>query len=222
MPSIAPPAVSALLALQALQRLHVGPIDLALAAGECVSVMGASGAGKSVLLRAVADLDPHQGEAWLGGVACSAMAAPHWRRQVTYVAAESGWWADTVAAHFAPDADLPALLPRVGLAPSLAQAAVARCSTGERQRLALLRALQPGNRVLLLDEPTSGLDEDSRALVEQLLRQRLADGAGLLLVTHDAAQARRMAHRRYELVDGQLRPAPDGTRAGSPRSEAIA
>ena len=205
----------ALLRLEGLRRLHVGPVDLALAAGECVSVMGASGAGKSVLLRAIADLDPHEGSAFLDGTACSVLPAPQWRRRVTYVAAESGWWADTVAAHFAPGVDLNALLPRVGLAPALAQAAVARCSTGERQRLALLRALQPDNRVLLLDEPTSGLDEEARALVETLLRERLAQGGGLLLVTHDAAQARRLAHRRFELVDGALRPAADRANASS-------
>lgn len=214
-------AAPALLQIKALKRLQVGPVDLTLAAGECVSIMGASGAGKSVLLRAVADLDPHQGQAWLGGSACSAMPAPQWRRQVTYVAAESAWWADTVAAHFAPNADLPALLPRIGLAPSLAQAAVARCSSGERQRLALLRAMQPGNRVLLLDEPTSSLDAASRALVEQLLRQYLADGGAMLLVTHDAAQAQRLAHRHCVLQGGALRPALDGLHAGAGRSGAL-
>ena len=206
LPESAPSSVP-LLALKALQRLHVGPVSLALAAGECVSIMGASGAGKSVLLRAIADLDPHQGDAWLAGAACSAMPAPQWRRQVTYVAAESGWWADTVAAHFAPGVDLNALLPTLGLDASLAQAAVARCSTGERQRLALLRALQPGNRVWLLDEPTSGLDDGARTLVDQLLHQRLAGGAALLLVTHDAAQAQRLAHRHFDLAGGQLQPA---------------
>jgi ABC-type nitrate/sulfonate/bicarbonate transport system ATPase subunit len=58
-----------------LRRLHVGPIDFALGPGECVSIGGKSGAGKSVLLRLVADLDPHEGDALLDGAACSAMAA---------------------------------------------------------------------------------------------------------------------------------------------------
>ncbi|MDO5626200.1 MAG: ATP-binding cassette domain-containing protein [Pseudomonadota bacterium] len=193
-----------MLELRALHRLHLGPIDLRIGAGECVSVMGASGAGKSVLLRMVADLDPHAGDALLDGRACSAMPAPEWRRQVTYVPAESGWWAETVAEHFAPGVDLAALLPRLGLAADLAQAPVMRCSTGERQRLALLRALQPGNRVLLLDEPTSGLDAQARAQVEALLCERLHAGGALLLVTHDAAQAQRMADRRLVMQQGQL------------------
>lgn len=67
--ALATAAAAPLLALKGLQRLHVGPVSLSLAAGECVSLMGASGAGKSVLLRAVADLDPHGGDAWLAGVA---------------------------------------------------------------------------------------------------------------------------------------------------------
>lgn len=201
---------AALLRLRGLQRLHVGPVDLQLEAGECVAVTGASGAGKSVLLRMVADLDPHAGEAWLDGQACSAMPAPQWRRRVTYVPAEAGWWADSVAEHFAPGVDLAALLPLLGLDPALRHAAVARCSTGERQRLALLRALQPDNRVLLLDEPSSGLDEAACALVEQLLRRRLAAGSAIVLVTHAAAQARRMARRRFVLAGGRLHaPAPE-------------
>jgi ABC-type lipoprotein export system ATPase subunit len=82
---------------------------------------------------------------------------------------------------------------------------VARLSTGERQRLALLRALGPENRVLLLDEPTSGLDSDSTELVEALLRRRMANGTAILLVTHDPKQAQRMASHHYELEDGRLR-----------------
>jgi putative ABC transport system ATP-binding protein len=53
-----------------LRRLHLGPIDFALRVGECVSIAGKSGAGKSVFLRMVADLDPHEGDALLDGAAC--------------------------------------------------------------------------------------------------------------------------------------------------------
>ncbi|MGA2128681.1 MAG: ATP-binding cassette domain-containing protein [Xanthobacteraceae bacterium] len=110
-----------------------------------------------------------------------------------------------MAAHFAPDIDLAALLPRVGIAPDAATWPVARLSTGERQRLAVLRALLPANRVLLLDEPTSGLDPGSSGLVEALLRERLAAGAAILLVTDDAEQAARMASRHLEVRARELR-----------------
>jgi ABC-type multidrug transport system ATPase subunit len=103
----------------------------------------------------IADLDPHGGDAFLDGKACS-------------------------------------------------QWPVARLSTGERQRLALLRALSPKNRVLLLDDPTSGLDVASVALVEALLREQLARGTAILLVPHDPEQAARMAPRHLELRNGGI------------------
>jgi ABC-type iron transport system FetAB ATPase subunit len=193
-----------MLEARALRRLHLGPVDFSLRPGECVSVAGKSGAGKSVLLRAVADLDPHDGDCVLDGQASANMPAPGWRRMVTYVAAESGWWDERVSAHFSPGTDVAALLPAVGIPADAWSWPVARLSTGERQRLALLRALAPANRVLLLDEPTSALDTESTALVEVLLRARLTAGTAILLVTHDPDQARRMASRHLEVRDGKL------------------
>jgi ABC-type iron transport system FetAB ATPase subunit len=193
-----------MLETQQLQRLHVGPIDLQVDAGTCVSIEGRSGSGKSVLLRMMADLDPHEGDVLLDNEACSRMPAPQWRRRVSYVAAAAGWWNDRVGPHFRDAAALGDLLPRVGLARDAGEWEVARLSTGERQRLALLRAMTPENRVLLLDEPTSGLDAESTWMVEVLLKERVAQGTTLLLVTHDPQQAVRLAQRRYQLVDGQL------------------
>lgn len=200
-----------MLELRALQRLHIGPIDFAVEAGECISVSGRSGSGKSVLLRAIADLDPHEGNIWLEGRSCSSMPAPKWRRQVTYVAAESGWWHDTVAPHFPAQTDFSTLFPRVGIEPSHADMPVHRLSTGERQRLALLRALCLESKVLLLDEPTSSLDPESVETVEALLRERLSVGTAIILVTHDAGQAARMGTRHVRLHEGRLIPtSPDG------------
>jgi ABC-type multidrug transport system ATPase subunit len=188
----------------ALRRLHLGPIDFTLQPGECVSVAGKSGAGKSMLLRIIADLDPHEGDTLLDGAACSGMPAPQWRRMVTYVAAESGWWDERVEAHFLPGTDFSALFPSVGIPEEARAWPVARLSTGERQRLALLRALTPQNRVLLLDEPTSGLDAENTGRVEKLLRSRLSAGTAILLVTHNPEQAARMATRHLRVHDGQL------------------
>ena len=188
----------------ALHRLNVGPIDLVLEPGACVSISGKSGSGKSVLLRMLADLDLHDGDVFLDGEACSGIPAPIWRRKVTYVAAESGWWDERVAAHFSVDTDFATLLPSLGIPVEASSWPVSRLSTGERQRLALLRALRPENRVLLLDEPTSGLDAGSVGLVEALLKERLARGIAILLVTHDLEQAARMASRHLELRDGRI------------------
>lgn len=194
-----------MLELSGLHRLHVGPVDLRVEAGECISIQGRSGSGKSVLLRMIADLDPHRGHATLDGQRCSAMRAPDWRRCVTYVAADSGWWAESVGEHFPHPQAARTLLPRVGLPAAALDWPVGRLSTGERQRAALLRALTPGNRVLLLDEPTSGLDGESRQQVEALLRERMDAGGAVLMVTHDPEQARRLARRRFTMDTGQLR-----------------
>lgn len=195
------------LRLAGLRSSLAGPFDLAVDAGGCIAVTGASGSGKSLFLRMIADLDPHEGEAWLDAAPRSAMSAPAWRRQVAYVPAESGWWADSVAAHFADLAAARPLAARLGLAPELLDGPVLRLSTGERQRLGLLRALLETPPVLLLDEPTGPLDAASVGLVEAVLRERLAAGTTMLLVTHDPAQAARLGGRHMVMRDRRLVPA---------------
>lgn len=186
-----------------------GPFDLTVEAGTCLSVMGASGSGKSLFLRMVADLDPNEGEIWLGDVARSSLTGPDWRRQVIYVAAESGWWRDDVAAHFEPSQRPAAadLADRLGLPPELLGAQVSRLSTGERQRLALIRALVRNSPALLLDEPTAALDRDGIAKVEAVLRERMAAGTTLIMVTHDPSQSEHLAHQRLIMRDRRLEPA---------------
>src|SRR5277367_7113165 len=88
------------LRMRRLRTAFAGPFELDLEAGSCAAITGPSGSGKSLFLRMIADLDPNEGEVWLGESERGAMSGPEWRRQVTYVAAESGWWADTVIEHF--------------------------------------------------------------------------------------------------------------------------
>ena len=196
-----------MLDVRGLRRPGLGPVDLTLAAGECVALSGPSGAGKSLLLRAIADLDPSDGEVSLDGTAREAVTAPAWRRQVTYVAAESAWWDDRVGAHFDDPAAAVPLARLLGLPAAAVDWSVARLSTGERQRLALARALALSPKVLLLDEPTAALDPEATAAVEAVLRQRLGQGGAILLVTHDAAQARRLANRGFRVEAGMLHQA---------------
>lgn len=177
---------------------------LQVADGECVAVMGPSGAGKTRLLRAIADLDPNRGEVAAGGVDRAGVSAPAWRRVVGYVPAESGWWADTVGAHFPDPGACRALLAELRLPMDALEWPVARLSSGERQRLALARALAHAPRALLLDEPTGALDEEARALVERVLRRQLDTGVPILLVTHDQSQAARLAARIVRVEKGRL------------------
>ncbi|MBI3512692.1 MAG: ATP-binding cassette domain-containing protein [Proteobacteria bacterium] len=193
-----------MLVVERLQRLGFGPFELTLAPGECVGIAGPSGAGKSVFLRMIADLDPHDGTARLADAAREAMPAPAWRRLVTYLPAESGWWAETVGAHMTDSVRARALLPALLLPDDVLSWPVTRLSTGERQRLALIRALIQEPRVLLLDEPTSALDPAATAAVETLLRQALARGTSLILVSHDAHQTARLGRRQLAMAAGQL------------------
>ena len=187
-----------------LQRSGLEPISFVLGPGQCLAFMGPSGAGKSLLLRALADLDPNQGDISLDGVPRAGMTAPEWRRRVGLLPAESGWWADQIGAHFADPALAQAGLEALGLPTDALEWSVARTSTGERHRLALLRLLGLHPQVLLLDEPTAALDAAATSLVETLLRLRLAAGVAIVLVTHDADQAKRLASSRLILRDGQI------------------
>ncbi len=197
------------LALHALRSPLAGPFDLSLDAGECLAISGPSGAGKSLFLRMIADLDPNEGEVRLDGRERRSWSAPAWRRQAVYAAAEPGWWAERVGEHFAPAATeaAGALLPRLNLAPAMMEAPVTQLSTGERQRLALVRALVLDPPVLLLDEPTGALDQEAMQRVENVLRERLTRGAAILMVTHSGEQAARLAGRRLRMEDRRLVPA---------------
>ena len=193
-----------------VRNLHViglAPVDLDLDAGDCIALSGPSGSGKTLILRSLADLDPSEGEVALDGEARDSIAAPMWRRRVAYLAAEPGWWADVVGAHFPDLAAARELAAALGLSEKFFDAPVAQVSTGERQRLALVRLLLLAPRIMLLDEPTAALDEAAAARVEAVLAERLAAGVAILLVTHDDAQAARLAGRRLRIADGRLEDA---------------
>ncbi len=204
------PTVAAVprLALRQLASAHAGPFDLRMVGGECVCIVGKSGAGKSLLLRLIADLDPGTGEVELSGKPRGSWTAPQWRQRVLYQAAESAWWAPLAGEHFPAGRQAAAadLLAALGLPADLLARPVARLSTGERQRLALVRSLVQEPEVLLLDEPTASLDPSSTLQVEGVLRERLAGGMALILVTHAREQAQRMAHRLFEMADRRLHP----------------
>lgn len=186
-----------------LRAEGLGPLSLDLADGECVCLSGPSGSGKTRFLRAIADLDPHAGEVALDAVPRARFRAPEWRRRVGLLPAENHWWLERVGDHFR---DLGQdQLDALGLERDLLAHPVARLSSGERQRFALLRLLANQPRALLLDEPTANLDARSAARVEAVLeRYRRRHRAGMLWVSHDPEQIRRLGARHLRLRQGRL------------------
>ena len=189
-----------------LQSPLAGPYTFELEAGQCLTISGPSGAGKSLLLRMLCDLDPNTGEAMLDGASRASMGAPLWRAKVVYQPAEPAWWMPTAVEHFRPG-QMPrveALLPQLKLSPALLNTEIGRLSTGERQRMALIRSLACEPRVLLLDEPTAALDPASVAATEKLLQNELAAGLSIILVTHSEAQAATLGQRHMLMRDRKL------------------
>ena len=195
----------------------VPPLSFEVASGECFAVVGPSGCGKTLLLRAIADLDPPEepadqaGMVFLSGAERREMPASAWRRQVRYVAAESAWWAATARAHLTPDLSPDRLLRDLGLTGQHLDQPIASLSSGERQRLALLRAVIDAPRVLLLDEPTAALDASLTGQVEELIKFQLLAGRVVVLVSHDQRQVERLAHA--QLLLGERRTSGGGSAA---------
>ncbi len=180
------------------------PVNLTIEAAECVALSGPSGGGKTMMLRAVADLDPHGGDVLLEGSAASSMPAPVWRSKVGFLPADSPWWHDRVGDHF-PEVDA-SLLGALGFGEDVLDWTVTRLSSGERQRLALLRLMARRPAALLLDEPTANLDPENGDRVEHLVASyRERHAAPILWVSHNTDQAKRVAGRRFMMKDGVLR-----------------
>lgn len=191
------------LRLENLGVMQLGPVSLDVGPSEIVCLSGESGAGKSLLLRAIADLIPHQGKVYLDGQSSCDIPAPAWRKQVGLLPSESQWWQDTVGGHFesADEETFGAL----GMSIDALHWQVSRCSTGEKQRLAILRLLANQPSCLLLDEPTGSLDPDNTRHVEafilQLAKQK---NIPVLWVSHSEEQIQRIAVRHYVVCDGGL------------------
>ena len=185
------------LTVEALQVQQV-TLDVRVGSSEIVCLGGPSGSGKSLLLRGIADLIPHQGRLSLDDLDCETVPAHEWRRKVGLLPAESQWWRDRVGEHFtSPESDW---FERLGFTMDVLNWELARCSTGEKQRLAILRLLCLRPQALLLDEPTASLDPVSIDRVETLLQDYAREyAAPVIWVTHDNEQQQRLCQRHLQI-----------------------
>lgn len=196
-------------------RIVVDDISVDVRPGEILAIVGPSGAGKSSFLRLLNRLDePTGGTVLLDGRDYRTIAPRDLRRRVGMVMQTAYLLPGTVAANIAfgpahrgetlARGSIVALLERVGL-PRYEARDVATLSGGEAQRVSIARTLANGPDALLLDEPTSALDEMSARGIEELVRGIVAErGMPCVIVTHDKAQAARIATRVMALAGGRL------------------
>jgi putative ABC transport system ATP-binding protein len=195
-------------------------VDLAVAAGEMVAVMGQSGSGKSTMLTIAGSLeDPTSGEVLVGGARLEAMSrderARLRRRSLGYVFQDFNLLSGLTAAE---NVSLPLELDGLAAKKARARALDAleelalghkasrfpdELSGGERQRVAIARAAVGERRLILADEPTGSLDSLNGEVVMRLVRAACRRGVAAVVVTHDA-QAASWADRVVFLRDGRV------------------
>lgn len=195
-------------------------VDLTLAQGSITAVVGASGCGKTTLLRLVAGFEaPDAGTIDIGGrrvASATSSLAPH-RRSVGYVAQDGALFPHlNVGANIAyglpgrarsatARARVHELLETVSLPPSFAARRPHELSGGQQQRVALARAMARQPALMLLDEPFSALDTGLRAATRKAVTKVLNDaGVTTLLVTHDQGEALSIADQVAVMRDGRF------------------
>jgi len=194
-------------------------IDLEIAEGEFVAVLGPSGSGKSTLLALMAGLDrPSAGEIVLDGERIDRLSEDRlavMRRHTigfvfqsfqllgNFTARENVMLPIELLGRSDARSRADELLASVGLA-ERGHHYPSQLSGGEQQRVALARAFAPKPALLLADEPTGNLDgATGRVVLDLLVEMRAKEGATLVLVTHDPAVAS-LADRRIHLRDGRI------------------
>jgi glutamate transport system ATP-binding protein len=186
-------------------RLVVADATFTAAQGEVVALMGASGAGKTTILRAIAGLDP---------IASGTVSIPRpvgmvfqFHHLFANMSAHTNVWLAPVHVLKRPRAEAERraqeLLISLGVG-DRASAMPHELSGGEAQRVAIARALAIDPRILLMDEPTASLDAARRGDLAATLRQLATEGRTIVIATHDAEFARACAHRALTVEGGRV------------------
>jgi putative ABC transport system ATP-binding protein len=201
----------------------VSGVCLEVSAGERLAIVGPSGAGKTVLLRAISMLDPiDEGTIQFRRCAISREAIPRYRSDVIYLHQRPALLDGSVALNLEQPYSLTVhgkkrfdrhriidLLGRLGRDEAFLAKSSRDLSGGEAQIVALLRAIQLDPAVLLLDEPTASLDPGAARWIECLVGSWLDEdskGRAVVWISHDPEQARRVSTRSLRMDSGRLGP----------------
>ncbi|MCY9660571.1 ATP-binding cassette domain-containing protein [Paenibacillus chondroitinus] len=181
-----------------------------------IALIGTSGQGKTSLLRLLSLLDePEEGELWLQNRSFRDWSPTEWRKHVVYVAQHAvmlqGTIEDNLRAasriHRVPfdQGRAEFLMASLGLEHLGWGKNAGDLSGGEKQRIALIRALMLNAPVLLLDEVTASLDQNSKHAVEELLTDlHTQEGVTMIWITHDIQQAQAISQRVWFMAEGTL------------------
>jgi ABC-type iron transport system FetAB ATPase subunit len=183
--------------------------------GEAVAIQGPSGSGKSTLARTLATLvEADAGTILLDGQDAHEIAPTQFRTRVAFLAQQPAMFAGTVRDNLGAGpalhgkslgaAQARELILAVGLDESILPREARTLSGGEKQRVALGRALANAPDVLLLDEPTAALDPEAGERIVALLRALSARGLSVVMVTHVEAHARALGGTRYRCERGRV------------------
>jgi UDP-glucose/iron transport system ATP-binding protein len=175
------------------------------------AIVGPSGAGKTSLLRCLNRLEePQAGEVLLDGANIRTLDPTTLRKRVGMIFQTPILFQGSIRSNLSygldgvDDRALLETLDAVGLSRSFLERDSTALSVGQGQRVCIARALVRGPEVLLMDEPTSALDKDATARIESLIRDLAEGGLAVVLVTHNLAQASRVAGRALLLVEGRV------------------
>lgn len=192
-------------------RTVLREVSVSFRGGAVTAIVGPSGAGKTSLLRCLNRLEePSAGRVTLDGVDVRELDPSELRRRVgmifqTPVLFEGGVRANLgYGLNGVDEARLAGALSASGLPDSFLERDSVALSVGQAQRVCIARALVREPEVLLMDEPTSALDMKASARIERLMSSLAASGLAIAVVTHDLAQARRVAERGVLLSEGRV------------------
>lgn len=191
-------------------------ISLKLEEGDFISIMGASGSGKSTMLKILSHLiSPTSGQVLYREKDMMSYDPILLRREISYCVQSGSLFGRTVEDNLAfpyearglvmDRAAVLSMLARFGLEADVLNEENKNLSGGEKQRVALVRTLLLNPAVVLLDEVTSALDAENTRIVEQIIRELNESGTTILWITHSPEQSSRLANKLLTVENGKIK-----------------